>query len=76
MTTPLTMRPLQILLVRAISDWLRGYHSRTNDTTEIGSDHVMVQEVLIEQEIIAWDQFLKGRISKKWGAIQDIWYQR
>ena len=37
---------------------------------------MLVKEALIKQELIGWDQFLKGRISKKLGAIQDIWYPR
>jgi len=74
MTSSLSMKLLQILLVCAISGCLRGCHSRTNEITATDSDHVMVKEALIEQETIGWDKFLKGRISKKWGAIQDTWY--
>ena len=29
-----------------------------------------------EQRQIGWDQFLKGRISSKWGEAQAVYYQK
>ena len=49
MTNSLTMKLLQIVLVRAISDWLRGCYSRTHESTETDSAHVLVKEALIER---------------------------
>ena len=76
MTKSLTLPPLQIILLRAITDWLHGCQSRTHEISETDTDHRMIKEALAEQEIIGWNHFLKGRISKKWAPIQDTCYSK
>jgi len=76
MTKSLTLPPLQILLLRALTDWLHGRQSRTHDITETDKDHTLIKEALIEQELIGWNHFLKGRFSKKWAIIQNNCYSR
>jgi len=76
MTKSLTMPPLQILLLRALTDWLHGRQSQTHEITETDTDHMLIKEALVEQDLIGWDHFLKGRISKKWAIIQNKCYSR
>jgi hypothetical protein len=76
MTKSLTLPPLQILLLRALTDWLHGRQSRTHDITETDKDHTLIKEALIEQELLGWNHFLKGRFSKKWAFIQNNCYSR
>ena len=76
MTKSLTMPPLQILLLRALTDWLHGRQSRTHEITETDTDHMLIKEALVEQDLIGWDHFLKGRISKKWAILQNKCYSR
>ena len=76
MTKSLTLPPLQILLLRALSDWLHGCQSCTQEITETDNNHRMIKEALAEQDLIGWNYFLKGRLSKKWAIIQNDCYSR
>ena len=76
MTKSLTLLPLQILLLRALTDWLHGRQVRTHDIKETDTCHISIKEALAEQELIGWNHFLKGRISKKWAIIQNNCYAR
>jgi len=76
MIKSLTLPPLQILLLRALMDWLHRHQACTHEIKETDTYHILIKEALAEQELIGWNHFLKGRISKKWAIIQNNCYAR
>ena len=66
------------MIMHCITLWLQ--FGKQPDMTDINieneSNAEQVTHAVQDQSKIGWDQFLKGRISKHWGDIQQIHYDK
>ncbi|KAI2509155.1 hypothetical protein MHU86_5274 [Fragilaria crotonensis] len=71
-----TMPHLQVLLLRAIREWLHP-HSETVFTVQFrGGDSPALRRVIFQQNAIGWEHILLGRFSSEWSRLQDEYYAR
>jgi predicted RNA-binding Zn-ribbon protein involved in translation (DUF1610 family) len=59
------------VIVQCVQAHLEGYDSPDIEDMAPDASSLLIQAIE-EQEEIGWDQWFKGRLSKKWGEIYDI----
>ena len=68
---------IRVVLQQQMKAWLDGIENNTITTDLNEEEHEEeVQAAIEEQNKIGWDQFFKGRITKKWSEIQQKVYSK
>ena len=65
---------LQITIYAKMREWISGDTQLWDISDEHDSEDI--QTAIYEQQIIGWDHFFRGRLSKQWGRIQDRHYEQ
>jgi hypothetical protein len=76
LTTSNTDSVLKTAILHCIHQWLVSDESPDMSTLHIDNEHNadQVRDAIASQSRIGWDQFFKGRFSKKWSSIQDDYF--
>jgi len=71
-----TSKPLMIIILKAMREWLNEGILEIEWEYPEDLDHEGCTQALAEQQLIGWNNFFKGRISKTWTEIQQREYSR